>query len=118
MEFQLKNGDYLPDGTGGFAVCTGREALLARVLFLLTARRGAFPLLPDLGSRLYLLPRERPSARQALAGAYAAEALAGETDVQLTGVLWQEEAGTLTVFLTQNGEGLSVSLAIQEGGTQ
>ena len=57
MELKLINGDYVPDGMGGVVRCAGADALLERVLFRLTARRGQFPLLPDLGSRLY---RRRP----------------------------------------------------------
>ena len=73
---QLREGDYRPDGAGGFALATGGAGVLERVLFLLTARRGGFPLLPEVGSRLYLLSRARPSARGALGASYAAEALA------------------------------------------
>ena len=65
MELQLENRDYVPDGHGGVTGLRGMEALLARTLFRLTARRGALPFLPELGSRLYQLSREKPSARQA-----------------------------------------------------
>ena len=40
METKLLNGDYVPDGLGGVARCQGADALLERVLFRLTARRG------------------------------------------------------------------------------
>ena len=53
MELQLENRDYVPDGHGGVTGLRGMEALLARTLFRLTARRGALPFLPELGSRLY-----------------------------------------------------------------
>ncbi len=46
MEAKLFNGDYIPDGLGGVARCKGADALLERVLFRLTARRGQFPRLP------------------------------------------------------------------------
>ena len=52
MGLSLRNGDYVPDGTGGLRRTEGREALLEQVLFRLTARRGTFPFLPELGSRL------------------------------------------------------------------
>ena len=48
---QLREGDYRPDGAGGFALATGGAGVLERVLFLLTARRGGFPLLPEVGNR-------------------------------------------------------------------
>ena len=60
MTTQLRNGDYCPDGKGGFLQAAGGEEVLERVLFLLTARRGSFPLLPEVGSRLHLLAREKP----------------------------------------------------------
>ena len=64
MELQIQNGDYVPDGLGGFRRLTGGEALLQRVLFRLVPRRGAFPFMPELGSRLYLVLREKPAARR------------------------------------------------------
>ena len=47
----LRGGDYVPDGFGGFVRLQEEEALLERALFKLTCRRGAFPFLPELGSR-------------------------------------------------------------------
>ena len=75
MEWKLVDGDYVPDGAGSLTALTGGEEVLARVLYRLTARKGALPFLPELGSRLYQLGREKPSARQALAAQYVAEAL-------------------------------------------
>ena len=51
MGLSLRNGDYVPDGTGGLRWTEGREALLEQVLFRLTARRGTFPFLPELRNR-------------------------------------------------------------------
>ena len=59
------NGDYVPDGAGGFLRAEGTDELLQRVLWKLSIPRGSFPFLPDLGSRLHLLAREKPSAREA-----------------------------------------------------
>ncbi len=78
MELWIKDGDYVPDSNGGFAVLQGAEALVQRVLFRLCARRGSFPMLPTLGSRLYLLGREKKSGRLAAAREYVEEALAEE----------------------------------------
>ena len=47
MELLIKNRDYVPDGTGGFVRVSGKEELLQRVLFQLSARRGGFAPLPD-----------------------------------------------------------------------
>ena len=117
MERKLVNGDYVPDGRGGLAALTGAEEILQRALFRLTARRGALPFLPELGSRLYLLPREKPSARQALAVQYAAEALRNEEGLTVTGAQLNETAEglRLTVYLDWQGQGLSAGLLIGEG---
>ena len=109
MELQLENRDYVPDGHGGVTGLRGMEALLARMLFRLTARRGALPFLPELGSRLYRLGRSAPSEREALARQYVAEALADESGLSVTGVTL-ESGGTLRVALEWEGEALSVAL--------
>ena len=110
MELRLEQGDYVPNGAGGFQRLEGAEALLQRVLFRLTARRGQFPFLPELGSRLYLVLREKPAARQALAEQYVAEALAGESGLRVTEVSLTQEGdrGLLTVRLDWQGEALAV----------
>ena len=74
MELKLINGDYVPDGKGGLCRQSGAQEVLSRVLYRLTARRGAMPFLPELGSRLYQVPREKPSVRQSLAARYVAQA--------------------------------------------
>ena len=114
MELRLENGDYIPDGTGGVVRAEGDEALLQRVLFRLSARRGALPMLPELGSQLYLLGRERPEERLSAARQYAAEALQAEgltvEDVHLT------ERGDgrmdLTVWLRGEDTALAATVAV------
>ncbi len=108
----LRDGDYCPDGMGGFRQAVGAEEVLERVLFQLTARRGGFPLLPQVGSRLYLLPRAKPSARQALAAAYVAEALDGWEDLTVTDTRWDGEKGLVTVLLTWQGEPLEAAVPV------
>lgn len=112
----MKNGDYLPDGIGGEQRVDGTEALLARVLFRLSVRRGSFPFLPELGSELYRLGNEKLSARASAAKQYAAAALAEETaltveDVELTergdGIL------TLRVLLTADGESAALEMTVR-----
>ena len=112
MERALINGEYVPDGTGGLTTLTGAEEVLARVLFRLTARRGGHPFLPGLGSRLYRILREKPSARQALAAQYAAEALEEEADLKLKQVEWldTETGGQVTVRLDWQGETLTAQV--------
>ncbi len=114
MEAKLYNGDYIPDGLGGVVRCQGADALLERVLFRLTARRGGLPFLPELGSRLYLLDREPAAQRLSAARLYVAEALA-EEDVAVTDVALTPEGrdrARLTVRLAYQGTDLSVSLTI------
>lgn len=109
---QLRQGDYRPDGAGGFALSSGAEGVLEKALFLLTARRGSFPLLPEVGSRLYLLRRAKPSARGALGASYAAEALAGEEGLRVMGATWDEAQGKLHVELEWEGESLRASVSL------
>ena len=75
MENLLRDGDYVPNGFGGFTRLYGTQEVLVRALFRLTCRRGSFPFLPELGSRLQELGREKPSAREAAAKIFCAEAL-------------------------------------------
>ena len=114
MELYLRDGDYLPDGKGGFRRTQGREELLQRVLWKLTARRGSFPFLPDLGSRLYRLGREKASERQSLARQYVAEALADENGLAVTDVaVAAGERMEVTVRLDWQGESLDVKLDLE-----
>ena len=116
MEILLKNGDYVPDGQGGFLRAEGRSELLQRVLWKLTARRGAFPFLEELGSRLYTLSREKPSAWYSLAQQYVTEALADETELIVDSVELSEADGklVLTVYLSWGGESLDIKLELED----
>lgn len=112
MECKLINGDYVPDGLGGIQRVSGAQALLQRVLFRLTARRGQLPMLPTLGSRLYLLGREAPSQRLSAARQYVAEALADE-EVSISDVTLSEAQDghiQVTVYLDYQGTDLTVTL--------
>lgn len=115
MERKLIQGDYVPDGGGNLIALSGGEEVLARVLYRLTARRGALPFLPGLGSRLYLLGREKPSARPALAAQYVAEALREEAGLTVKSVeLSQaEEKALLTVRLEWRGEKLTAQMELE-----
>lgn len=114
MDLKLQKGDYIPDGVGGLLRAEGREALLQRVLFKLTARRGAFPFLPELGSRLHQLGKVPPAQRQAAAAQYAAEALEGEALTVESAALEPGPEGTmtLTVNCLWQGEPLPVTIEI------
>lgn len=115
MEWKLTDGDYVPNGAGSLTALTGGEEVLARVLYRLTARRGALPFLPNLGSRLYQLGREKPSARQALAAQYVAEALREEADLNVRSVELAQAGDDimLTARLDWQGEELTVQLPLE-----
>lgn len=114
MELKLVDGDYVPDRTGGLSSLSGQEELLARVLYRLKARRGGLPFLPELGSRLYLLRKARPSERKALAAQYVAEALEEERDLRVEAVelAAEGERGVLTVCLEWRGEHLTAAVEV------
>lgn len=110
MELKIRNGDYIADGIGGERRADGAEALLERALFRLSVQRGSFPFLPELGSELYRLGHEKPSARAAAAKLYTAAALTVE-DVELTergdGVM------ALRVLLTADGESAALEMTVR-----
>ena len=78
MELKIKDRDYVADGAGGLVRVSGWDELLERVLFKLSVRRGSFALVPELGSKLHLLRREKGESRATAAKQYVAEALADE----------------------------------------
>lgn len=114
MELELKNGDYIADGVGGLRRVQGREALLQRVFFRLTARRGAFPFWESLGSRLWELGKVPAPERRSAARQYVAEALAEEPvtveDVALE--RGENGASSVTARLRYQGEDLPVTVEV------
>lgn len=115
MELALRNGDYLSDGAGGLRRAQGKEALLQRVMFRLTAKRGSFPFWEDLGSRLWQLSQLPMAARQAAAKQYVTEALAGERGVYVEQVTLVQtgDRAELTTQMIWQGETLAVTVEIQ-----
>ena len=113
MELMIRNGDYVADGRGLRRV-SGREALLQRILFRLTARRGTFPFCESLGSRLWQLGRLPAAARQTAAKQYVTEALAEERDLQVESVTLTEADGraVLLAELSREGERIPVSVEL------
>ena len=112
-ELKLENGDYVKSGNR-LRLAEGRDALLQRVLFKLTARRGSFPFLEELGSRLWQLDTFPCQRRQAAAQQFTAEALA-EEDLTVESVELEEQGDrtVLTARLTWEGQALAVTLDIQ-----
>ena len=113
-EIRLEQGDQVPDGAGDFVRVQGAQALLQRVLFRLSAKRGAFPFLPRLGSQLHRLARESAGDRQALCEQYVRQALEDE-DVTVTEVVYssQGETGQAAVYLEWQGEPLEVTVPLE-----
>lgn len=116
MSLLLKNRDYVRDGNGGVTAVSGGEALLNEALFRLTARRGSFPFLPQLGSRMGELRREKPSDWDTLARQFAVEALDSLENVTVTGarVRRDRDALLVTADLLWQGEALSVTARWEE----
>ncbi len=114
MALILREGDYVPDGQGGFRTAEGAEEVLERVLWKLTVRRGSFPLLPELGSRLHLLGRAPAGERESLAEQYVAEALADEeVHVDEVRLVQEGDRGRLTVRLAWRGETLTAQVEVR-----
>lgn len=112
MSLLLKQRDYVADGNGGVAAVREGEALLNEALFRLAARRGSFPFLPELGSRMYQLRREKPSAWETLAQQFAVEALRELDGVTVTGARVREEAGVLTAEVSLLWQGAQLSAQV------
>jgi len=114
LDLKLVKGDYLVEG-GRVQAAAGAQAALQRVQLALATRQGSFLAKPTFGSRLHLLLREKPSAREALAFALVQEALAEERNLLLEQVTLGERddgVAVLTAFLRWQGEALTVAQVI------
>lgn len=113
MALAFRDGDYIPDGNGGFRTVSGGAEVLERILWKLSVRRGSFPLLPELGSDLHLLGRFPEKERRALAERYVRQALQDEsvtvTDVKLTAA---EGKGELRIGLLYAGQALTAVMEV------
>lgn len=116
MSLLLKERDYVADGNGGVTVVQDGDELLAEVLFRLTVRRESFPFLPQLGSRMHLLRRARPSEWESLALQYAVEALEELNDVAVMGVALNQEDDALWVSVELLWQGTRLSVTAQLEG--
>ena len=116
MELKIKNGDYVA-GAGWLETLDGSEALLQRVLFRLTARRGAFPFMENMGSRLYTLGSVRRGQREAAAKQFVVEALQEEAGLTVTDVSYRETfgdgLGEVTVSLLYGNESYAVEFGVR-----
>ncbi len=112
MSLVLHNGDYIPDGAGGFVRAEGVRELLQQALFRLGCRKGGFAPMPELGSRLYLLHREKPSARDMAARQYAMEALEGLPVTVEDASVSMDAENVAHVLVTLSAEGETVSVEV------
>lgn len=113
-ELMFRDGDYVSDGKGGLRTVEDEQALLQRVLWKLSVRRGSFLPLPELGSELYRLGRVKPAGRAAAAQQYVTQALADETELTVIGVTLEQQGdrGELTAALAWRGEELTVNVEL------
>lgn len=116
MELKIKDRDYVADGMGGLVRVSGWDELLERVLFKLSVRRGSFSLLPELGSKLHLLRREKGGNRTSAAKQYAAEALADEAGLTVTDAALREENGVLALAVTLRYDAEETTLRVTMEG--
>ena len=105
MELKIKDRDYVADGMGGLVRVSGWDEFLERVLIKQRERRRGFSLLPELGSKLHLIRREKGGHRTSTKIQYAAEALADEEGLTVTGVELAEKGDVLNLrVLLRYGE--------------
>ena len=116
MSLLLQNRDYADDGNGGVAEARDGDEVLGEVLFRLAARRESFPFLPELGSRMHLLRRVKPSEREALALQYAVEALEGLTEGTVTGASVRQKDGAFRVSVELLWQGTRLAVTAQLEG--
>ena len=112
MSLKLIDRDYVPDGNGGVAVAQDGDEVLGEVLFRLTARRGSFPFLPNLGSRMYLLRRARPSEWNSLALRCAVDREMGDKS-DVIPVERKKDGLHVTVELLWQGVTLPVEVSLE-----
>ena len=115
MGLSLRNGDYVPDGTGGLRRTEGRAARWEPVLCRLPAGGGPSPYLRYGGRRLGQRGQLPAARRQSAAEQYVAEALAAEPGLTVEQVILTESGGgraQVTVGLTWQGEALSVTVEV------
>ena len=114
MEMVLDNGRYVCNDRGMPITVSGSEAMLERVKFILCCRRGKFPFIPKLGSRLYLLTREKHVNLENAALGYVIEALEDERYVTVSGVAAERSGEEIyvTVFLSNPGENTQITVSV------
>ena len=116
MELKRIDGDYVADGIGGLQRLYGTDAVIERVLFRLSVPKGSFSLLPELGSELHLLGREKSLARASAARQYVAAALREEKNVSVEDVSLAAEGDALSLRAVLRIDGADTMLTLSLGG--
>lgn len=86
IDYNLKDGDLVRKGLGDLQLVKGIEAKKQSMMIRLAIEKGSFIYDEDLGSRLKLLYREKPSQINSMADLYVREALEPEEDLEISNV--------------------------------
>lgn len=86
IDYRIENGDLVRKGLGDLQMVRGIEFKKQSMLIRLTVERGSFIYDEELGSRLRLLYREKPSKVNSMADLYVREALEPEEDIEILNV--------------------------------
>lgn len=86
IDYKLENGDLVKKGLGDLQMIEGLEAKKQSMMIRLIVERGSFIYDEELGSRLKLLLRKKPSNIPRIADVYVREALEPEEDVEIINV--------------------------------
>lgn len=86
IDYRIENGDLVRKGLGDLQMVEDLEAKKQSMVIRLVVERGSFIYDEELGSRLRLLLREKPSNIPRMADAYVREALKPEEDVEIINV--------------------------------
>ena len=112
MELRLDNGKYVCDDRGSPISDAGTQEILTRALFKLASKQGEFPFIPNLGSRLYTLHKEKKSNLNSAAMQFVMEALEDEKEIQVVSVDTQVDRDEIRVTANIMYSGSSIQLGL------
>lgn len=114
LKLNLEGRDQAQTLQGWPTPIQGAEEMAQRIQLRLVIRRGSFRLDPELGSRLYALPRGEKEKMEAFARDAIEEALAPMSEVRLEGLSCRYDAGEDRAYLTcrfvWRGQALEIQL--------
>lgn len=116
LKLDFEKRDFARTLQGWAIPITGAEEIAQRIRLRLCIRRGSFPLDPELGSRLYALPRGDAGAMNAAAREMIEEALAPMAGVRLTEVSCrydpEEDRARVDCRFVWNGQDIEVKTEV------